>query len=378
MNQWNISLQREITKDLVVEAAYVGNRGVWFQNNAAVNYNAIDPNFLNQLYGRLGLNPTVAADRSLLTGTITSAAAIARGFTKPYANYPDAGTVIQSLKPFPQYNGVGATWAPLGNTWYDALQVKATKRYSNGLDATVSYAFSKNLTNIGSATGNVFDRSTFKGLSAEDRPHILTISVNYSLPAYGFVKKNRLTRAALAGWTIGSVLQYQSGILLASPGSNNSIGTYYPGQSSRQFRVAGQPLYLKDLNCGCVRPDVDVVLNPNAWVDAPLGTFGAQQTYYGDFRGQRRPAESMSFGKRFAFGERKSFTVRAEFFNVFNRLVSLPDPSTGNPQTAPTKNGAGQLTGGFGFINFNSIDSNNQNNVYPAPRTGQFVARFEF
>ena len=58
------------------------------------------------------------------------------------------------------------------------------------------------------------------------------------------------------------------------------------------------------------------------------GTFGAQQTYYGDFRGQRRPAESMSFGKRFTFGEnsRKSLTVRAEFFNVFNRMVSLPDP----------------------------------------------------
>src|SRR6185295_3009833 len=178
------------------------------------------------------LNPTVAADRSLLTGTITSAAAVAKGFTKPYANFPDNGTVIQSLKPFPHYNGIGATWAPLGNTWYDALQVKATKRYSNGLDATVSYAYSKNLTNIGSATGNIYDRSTFKGLSADDRPHILTISLNYALPAYGFVKKNRATRLMLSGWTIGSVLQYQSGILLASPGSSNSIGTYYPGQSS--------------------------------------------------------------------------------------------------------------------------------------------------
>jgi hypothetical protein len=33
VNQWNLSLQREVVKDLVVEAAYVGNRGVWFQNN---------------------------------------------------------------------------------------------------------------------------------------------------------------------------------------------------------------------------------------------------------------------------------------------------------------------------------------------------------
>src|SRR5204863_495008 len=87
----------------------------------------------------------------------------------------------------------------------------------------------------------------------------------------------------------------------------------------------------------CIHPEYDTVLNPAAWVDAPLGTFGAQQTYYGDFRGQRRPSESMSFGKRFAFGEktRKSLTIRAEFFNVFNRLVSLPDPVTSNPRVAP-------------------------------------------
>jgi hypothetical protein len=380
VNQWNLSLQREVVRDLVVEAAYVGNRGVWFQNNALVNYNALDPVYLNSLFSRLGLNPTVAADRSLLTGTITSAAAVAKGFAKPYANFPDSGTVIQSLKPYPQYNGVGATWAPLGNSWYDALQVKATKRYSNGLDATVSYAYSKNLTNISSASGNIFDRSTFKGLSPDDRPHILTISINYALPAYGFVKQSRLARLALSGWTLGSVLQYQSGVLLASPTSSNSIGTYYPGQSSRQFRVAGQPLYLKDLNCGCIKPDVETVLNPAAWVDAPLGTFGAQQTYYGDFRGQRRPNESMAFGKRFSFGERsrKAFTIRAEFFNIFNRMVSLPDPVTTNPQTLPTRSGQGVLTGGFGFVNFNAIDSNNQNNAYPAPRTGQFVARIEF
>jgi hypothetical protein len=40
-NQWNISLQRELTRDLVVEAAYVGNRGSWFRGDGLINYNAI-------------------------------------------------------------------------------------------------------------------------------------------------------------------------------------------------------------------------------------------------------------------------------------------------------------------------------------------------
>ena len=70
---------------------------------------------------------------------------------------------------------------------------------------------------------------------------------------------------------------------------------------------------------------------------------------------------------------------RAEFFNVFNRQVSLPDPVINvSPQLAPTRNTANQLTGGFGFVNYTAINSNNQNNVYPAPRTGQIVARFQF
>ena len=270
VNQWNISLQREITKNLVVEAAYVGNRGVWFQNNARRQLQRARP----QLPELVVFPPRTESDRRGRPLAADRHHHFARGASRRASrsrtpNFPDNGTVIQSLRPYPQYNGIGATWAPLGNTWYDALQVKATKRYSNGLDATVSYAYSKNLTNIASATGNVFDRSTFKGLSPEDRPHILTISINYAMPAYGFAQRNAFTRALLSGWTIGSVLQYQSGILLASPTSNNSIGTYYPGQSSRQFRVPGVPLYTKDLNCGCIKPEVDTVLNPAAWVDAP-------------------------------------------------------------------------------------------------------------
>src|SRR5262249_40099392 len=163
---------------------------------------------------------------------ITSPQAVARGFKKPYANFPDSGTVIQSLRPFPQYNGIGSTWAPLGKTWYDALQLKVTKRYSHGLDLTGSYAYSKNFTN-NDGSGKIFDRSTFKGLSAQDLPHILTISINYQVPVYGVFAKNRFMKYALSGWTIGSVLQYTSGQLLQVPASNNSLGTYLPGQATR-------------------------------------------------------------------------------------------------------------------------------------------------
>jgi len=253
---------------------------------------------------------------------------------------------------------------------------QANKRFSRGLQFTVSYAYSKNLDNWDGA-GNIFDRSSFKGLASTSLPHVLTTSVNYMVPTAGFTARNRLTRTVLAGWTVGAVLQYTSGQLLGAPASNNSIGTYLPGQATRQFRVPGQPLFLKDPNCGCIDPTQETILNPAAWVDQPAGVFGTAAAYYNDFRGQRRPAESMSLGKTFSIHDRARISFRAEFFNIFNRLESFPNPSTSNPATPPTRSN-GLLTGGFGFINYTQITSNSQNNAYPSPRTGQVVLRFEF
>ena len=373
INQWNVSLQREVVKNLVAEAAYVGNRTAWLQAGGnLINYNMITP----ETYKALGIDITNPTDRTLLSSTITSAVAVARGFKKPYANYPDSGTVLQSLKPFPQYSGVGATWTPLGNSWYDALQVKVTKRNTHGLEITLAYAFSKTLNSF-NGNGNVLNRGDFKSLDPNDHRQLATISLNYVTPAAGFIGKSRFARTALAGWSIGSILQYQDGNLLAAPGSANSIGSYYAGSSSRQWRVPGQPLYLKDIN-GKVDPTQDIVLNPAAWVDQPVGVWGSGAVYYSDFRGKRRPVESINIGKRFPLhGERVAMSVRAEFFNILNRMEVVNDPSTGSPSNPPTRNN-GLLTGGFGFMNYTNVTSNSVGGSLPAPRNGQVVIRIEF
>ena len=53
--------------------------------------------------------------------------------------------MAQSLRPYPQFGGLGVSWAPRGNGWYDALQAKLTKRTSYGLAATAAYTRSKTL-----------------------------------------------------------------------------------------------------------------------------------------------------------------------------------------------------------------------------------------
>ncbi len=369
---WNVSLQREISSNLVVEAAYVANRGAWFRADGLVNYNAIRPETLLAT----GLDIRNPADRSLLTSRLDSPQAVARGFTAPYPGFLGSNTVAQSLRPFPQFSGVGSLWAPLGNNWYDSLQVKATKRYSYGLDFTLAYTWSKTLTTVEDQNGetipvnDVFNRPNQKSLSRTDQPHAFVAGFNYTMPAFGWTRANWFNKNVLGGWTVGGVLRYASGLPIRVPNSNNNLNALLFQGATRVNRVPGQPLFLTDIN-GKIDPNKEFVFNPNAWSDPGPGEWGFGPAYYGDYRYRRIPDEQLSFGKMFRMRERMSLQIRAEFFNVFNRLV-LPNPDNPlNAQATQQVNANGVPTAGFGRINANAV--NNQ-----TPRSGQIVARFQF
>jgi hypothetical protein len=160
--------------------------------------------------------------------------------------------------------------------------MKATKRFSYGLDFIVAYAYSKNLSTVESGVNNVFNRRNSKSYSSLDQPHLLTISFNYVLPAVGPMKKNNVTKTLLSGWTVGGILTYASGLPILSPSSNNGLSSVL-FQSTYQNRVPGVSPYLKDLNCRCFDPNKDFVLNPAAWTDAAPGTWGAAGVPTGGF-----------------------------------------------------------------------------------------------
>jgi hypothetical protein len=128
----------------------------------------------------------------------------------------------------------------------------------------------------------------------------------------------------------------------------------------------------KDPNCHCIDAQHDLVLNPGNWQDVPAGTFGTSAPYYNDFRWQRKPSEALSLGRNFNVANegKVKLNVRAEFQNVFNRLF-LSSPSATNPQAPITRNGSGQLTAGYGYVNF-------VNGAGSTPRSGQIVARLIF
>jgi hypothetical protein len=364
INQWNISLQREITKNLVLEVSYVGNRGAWLQANSLVDLNGLSQERL----ASSGLNVNNAADRTLLTSQLRSAQVAAAGFKAPYAAFPTTLTLAQSLRPYPQFGNIPVWWAPIGNSWYDALQSKLTKRYSNGLDVTATFTWQKELTTAENAAVNdVFNRKNQKAISGQSQPLVLVTAFTYELPRFG----NSMTRKTLGGWTVGGLLRYASGLPIPVPTANNNLGTLLLRSSGNTFanRVPGQPLFTQDLNCHCFDPNKTFVLNPAAWSDPAAGQYGTSAPYYNDYRYQRRPDEQLSLGRTFRIREGMSFQVRGEFFNIFNR-TQANNPTATNAAATQVFNNRGQTTSGFGFINTGSVAF--------GPRSGQIVGQFRW
>jgi hypothetical protein len=240
----------------------------------------------------------------------------------------------------------------------------------------MAYTYSKTLDSTSNA-GSIYDRGTFKGLSSLSTPNIISLSVDYTVPAFGPIQRNRIARTLLADWRITTISTNQSGQLLATPTSSNSIGSYLATGYTRMVRVPGVPLYLKDPNCGCIDPTQQTVLNPAAWQNQAVGVPGSSVVYYNDFRAQRRPVISAGIGKVFKVRERVALSLRAEFFNLFNMEESLANPSTSSPQNPLTRSN-GVITGGFGYLNYTGIAGNSVSSSLPTPRTGQIVARIQF
>jgi len=409
---WSIGVQREVMHNLVAEVSYVGNRGAWFPapNLAQIASDSLTPEYLKSAWG---LDINNATDRALLTQPVSSAAVQARfpqfaivnvngtptGTTVPsvYPGFPASQPLQQALRAVPQWGGV-SPWLgpPLGKTWYDSMQVKVTKRYSHGFQASGNFTWAK-ASVIGSASDSsyylgsqavstdIYNYDNNKQMNQYVRPLAMTITFSYTTPKFN---ADGMAMKALShvvrDWQLGSVLRYQSGALLGDPASLNGLTTQLgrtnPAGFTNSFgnnyqNLTGQPLFLiSDPNCHCFNPQTAQVLNPAAWSDAPAGTWGTTAPFIG-YRWQRQPAESMSFARNFRMGKegKYSLQVRAEFQNIFNRTF-LSAPSLANPLIpVGTINSGGNVINNSGF---GSIATSG--GAGTQPRSGQAIMRFQF
>ena len=400
--QFNIGVQRELTRNTVVEASYVANRGIWWTANGLAPLNALNQNSLTSR----GFNDfTSSTEAGLLTALVSGLTTAqrttlaSRGITGiPYTDFPTGQTVRQSLLDYPQYNTNGTVGAPLGNTWYDSLQVNVTQRFSHGLSFNLNYNYSKNLDTTTSIS-DVFNRKLSKNLSVWDQPTQLRLAGQYVIPQLSrsglpFVS-NRFVSYALSDWGLGVYLEYKSAVVVARPTSNGTtpISQFLgrgPGGAQLKKDASGNlmnPWSVNwvdysgtvrtdpiPVNCKCFDPSKTQVLNPAAWENIPNGQWGADQSSIRNYRGVRTPLENANFSRNFRLREKVTLNIRVEFTNIFNR-TQLPGPTVaGNFATAPTKFTTGPQTGlysgGFGTLNVLSGTV--------TPRAGSYVARITF
>jgi hypothetical protein len=396
-NQWSIGIQRELTRDLAVEASYVANRGVWWQAPGMVDINAVT----NSILASHGFNLSDPATQALLFGgpgvtsllstalsAVNPAVAAQYKLGLPYAGFASSNTVAQSLRPFPQFANVPVAGPPLGKTWYDSLQTRLTKRFSHGLTVNSTFTWQKSLqvgtTGGGGQEGNgnatvagtafvndvVNNPLNSKSISGLDQPFLFTVAASYSLP-----KIQALGKASyiLQDWQIGTLLNYSSGLPIPVPASTTSIANQL-FQPTYFNRVSGVPLYLvSSLNCHCFDPSSTPVLNPAAWTNPGPGQFSTSAPYYADYRYARHPIENINVGRTWRFKERYALNLRVEWANFLNRTF-IANPTSTNPTVPVTRNGLGNLTGGFGFIN-TAYQATSQ---LAQPRNGTIVMRFTF
>ena len=189
--QYNLTLEREIVKDLALEVGYVGSQG----------------RFLGQRYDLNIAYPTGAVT------TTTVQPAVVTTYTPVTARlFPTLGTI--------QFQ------EQIARSSYNGLQTSLRRRSRDGLTLLVSYTFSKSI-DTASSTNNstsgtqkfpqdVRDLNAEKALSDFDRRHQFTASYNYDLP-FGKGRQflsdiGSVGNFFLGGWQMNGIYTYLSGI----------------------------------------------------------------------------------------------------------------------------------------------------------------------
>ncbi len=324
---WSFSIQKQLQDNLLLDAAYVANRGTRLITGQFLSgENQNDPAILSRY-------PV-----SLLSSAINSPQAIAAGIASPFPGF--TGTVAQALRPYPQYQTITAQNGRNGSSSYHSLQLKLEKRFSQGLQFRAAYTFSK-LINNGAESGqsesdappqSVFIRD--KALSLDNVAHAVILAYTYELP-FGAGKKflnvNGVADYIVGGWNISGVQRYNSGRPL-SIGMNNLYSGVLFNTGMRPDRVAGVEGYRNNDNSN-YDIGVDRYLSAAGWAAPPDGRLGNASRTDSIIRGWASYSEDISVFKNFKIGEPATLRSGANFANILNRHQWC-DPNTNLSDTA--------------------------------------------
>ncbi len=304
--EWNLSVQRELTRDIVLHVSYVGTHATGIWNNEDSNLD--QP--LQPLDNNFSSNPMVDP---LLSGN----------YGRPYYNVLPYLSVINPID-YPNFS-VG----------FHGLETKLEKRFSKGLTLLASYTWSHDIGSFqGAHTGQTqiadFPNAQ-RGNVDPDFRHRLTVSYTYELPfgrgkPYG-AGMNAFENSVAGGWQVAGITTIRSGEHYTAFWSSDDTNTGTSALPDKihdptdfSFNIPQQTLD------GCDNPGHRTLLcwyNPAAFVQPPLAPgqlsahdFGTAGD--GDLVGPHQVNFDFSAFKNFKITERQNLQFRAEMFNVFN------------------------------------------------------------
>ena len=318
VQQWMLGIQYALTPNDQLDVNYIGNRGIHMVGGH--QYNQLDPTYLAQGGNYLqaqASNPIGAALAQLETGGTMAASSC----NLDKATVPNG----QLLSPYPQFcnAAVSQTNAPVGDSYYNALQATYNHRISKGLTALVSYTYSKFLDNVegnnawsyngpgnwGNGAANNYNMAAEKSVDAGDIPQALVASYTYQLPV-GRGKSvghgmGRVADSIVGGWEVSGIATFRKGIPIGIFGNDyNSWG--------------GDPRPDVIGNVKAQHQTLHEWFNTGAFKFADYGTFGTAPRYFSNMRGPGFQDWDTTIEKNWVFKDRMRAQFRFETFNTFN------------------------------------------------------------
>jgi hypothetical protein len=349
--QYNLNVQRELTKDLVLQVGYVGSQGHRLLASHDINYGiaqtCLDLQAMSDTYGDADLTcAQFYADTPYTIPTTEGGiptVAPAGGLHIPYGpNGPTVvpeGTSISSvapngitlvgLRPFssPNCDPYSGTGCPpdgtpvfssifaedtIANSNFHSLQVSLEKRFSHGLQAQFAYTYGKSFDQASSFEGelNPLDFHSTYSLSQFDARHRVVLSYFWEIPV---PKYTGFKGGLLNGWDISGIYTYQSGFPVRITSSSDQELMY-----SAFFEYPGEPNQIAPFTKLDPKSNGGYWFDSNAFVESDLGTIGnSKRTVCCG-----PPINNFDFAlhKVLPLGssETKRFEFRSEFFNLFN------------------------------------------------------------
>ncbi len=364
---WSFGLERQLPSNMILSVNYIGKKGTHLYYQGLNTLNILGPQVENY---------TPAQFSNLVSYVPNPFAPI---LTDPYyANSPlnSNNQTVQAFQlelPYPQFTGVTTDEPPVAYSIYQGVQVTLEKRYSNGLQLSANYTFSKSIDDSSIYDGNVaWLAGTTSGiygpqdpnkpwldksLSTFDIPQIFKLNYTYDLPVgRGRPFLNDMPRPLellIGGWKTAGVWTIHDGFPLAFITSNG--GTPIPTYGQQRPDLTGTPKRTGGSDGNWV---YNYFANPDVFQIPAAYTLGNAARTLSSIRSPFFFSANLSILKEFSLSnkyESMKLELRLEAENAFNHPVfGTPNTTVGDQN--------------FGIINYLAV----------GPRQCQLALKFSF